>query len=114
VRTVLRGPAWQADFLARPLAARQAAARAMREQSQTQQASLAPEAYADVDPTLAAQWLAQAGASVLVHGHTHRPGSDVLPGGATRHVLSDWDLDGAPARAQVLRWTASGFSRQSL
>jgi len=114
VRQVLRDPAWQADFLARPLPARQAAARAMRAQSQAQQAELAPGAYADVDATLATQWLVDAGANTLVHGHTHRPGSETWPGGYTRHVLSDWDLDSPQAtHAQVLGWTASGFTRHA-
>jgi UDP-2,3-diacylglucosamine hydrolase len=50
----------------------------------------------------------------MVHGHTHRPGSEVLAPGYTRHVLSDWDCDGAPARAQVLRLTRDGFTRIDL
>jgi hypothetical protein len=29
-------------------------------------------------------------------------------------VLSDWDLDGTPCRAQVLRLTRDGFTRVDL
>jgi UDP-2,3-diacylglucosamine hydrolase len=48
----------------------------------------------------------------LVHGHTHRPGSNELAPGYKRHVLSDWDLDDPKApRAQVLRLTRDGFRR---
>ena len=111
MRRVVRSEGWQADFLARPLAERLATARALRAQSQAQHATQAPETYADADPALAAQWLAQAQASVLVHGHTHRPGSAPLPSGPMRHVMSDWDADAAAPRAEVLRWTADGFSR---
>jgi hypothetical protein len=35
----------------------------------------------------------------------------VLAPGYTRHVLSDWDCDAVPQRAQVLRLTRDGFSR---
>ena len=37
--------------------------------------------------------------------------SEVLAPGYTRHVLSDWDCDAAPPRAQVLRLTRDGFTR---
>ena len=47
-----------------------------------------------------------------MHGHTHRPGSEVLGPGFTRHVLTDWDLDRArPGRAEVLRLNRDGLAR---
>ena len=71
--------------------------------------------YADADPTLALQWLNAAAATTLVHGHTHRPGSEQFPEGWQRHVLSDWDMDHAMhGRAEVLRWACTGFSRHPL
>jgi UDP-2,3-diacylglucosamine hydrolase len=65
----------------------------------------------DVDATAAQSWLRDSGAPVLVHGHTHAPASHELAAGAMRHVLSDWDLEGAASRAEVLRWTADGLAR---
>ena len=58
--------------------------------------------------------LAAAGADRLIHGHTHRPGDERLGPGLSRHVLSDWDLDGqhGPARAEVLRLDARGLHRR--
>ena len=56
------------------------------------------------------RWLHACGAAELVHGHTHRPGSNALAPGYKRHVLSDWDLDNAQ-RAEVLRLTRDGFAR---
>jgi UDP-2,3-diacylglucosamine hydrolase len=50
----------------------------------------------------------------MVHGHTHRPGSEALAPGYMRHVLGDWDCDGEPHRAEVLRLTRDGFSRHDL
>ena len=56
--------------------------------------------YADVDTDAARGWLRESEAPVLVHGHTHRPASHALAPGLVRHVLSDWDLDGAGTRAR--------------
>ena len=51
----------------------------------------------------------------MIHGHTHRPGTEEIAPGHWRHVLSDWDLDGAgPERAEVLRWQEDGLVRMSL
>lgn len=110
-RAQVRGPAWQAQFLARPLAERQALARQMRDASSAHQAG---KAWADVDADEAARWLAAAGCTTMLHGHTHRPGVHALPGGGTRHVLGDWDLDATPPRHGVLRWSAAGLRPQPL
>ena len=113
-RHEVRSPAWQAAFLARPLAQRRLAAAQMREQSRLHQARLAPSACFDVDPAAAAQWLLAASAPTLVHGHTHRPGEHALGPGLVRLVLSDWDFDtpGRP-RGDVLRLSAQGLARVS-
>lgn len=111
-RAQVRSLAWQQRFLAQPLAARREVARELRAQSRQRQAAQRPENWADVDGDAAAAWLREANAAELVHGHTHRPGLHALPGGGTRHVLSDWDFDhaGAP-RADVLRVGPDGLSR---
>ena len=108
-RRQVRGPQWLASFLARPLPERLALAREIRQASETRR-QFDGEGNADVDAEAAVSMLAQAQAPTLVHGHTHRPGSEHWHGGFERHVLSDWDLDSA-ARAEVLRLTAAGFSR---
>jgi UDP-2,3-diacylglucosamine hydrolase len=111
-RAEVRAPAWQAALLARPLAERLAMAAQMRAASQAHQQQKDPVTWADADPVLAGQWLAQAGASTLIHGHTHRPATERRAEGWQRLVLSDWDLDhGQADRAEVLRWTPAGFSR---
>ena len=111
-RSEVRQPAWQQSFLARPLAERLQVAQQMREASQEHQRAHAPVTWADVDPELTAAWLNESTCNVMIHGHTHRPGSDCSPEGWSRHVLSDWDLDHAQ-RAEVLRWTAAGFCRMA-
>ena len=108
-RQQVRNPAYQAQFLAQPLEARLAIAAKMRAASRAGRDE--PVTYADVDPALAREWLARAGTDTMIHGHTHRPGTQVLDGW-TRHVLTDWDLDAPGAgRAEVLRWTAAGLER---
>jgi UDP-2,3-diacylglucosamine hydrolase len=109
-RREVRRPTWQQSFLARPLAERLQVAQQMRKASQAHQRAQEPITWADVDPDIAATWLNESKTNVLIHGHTHRPGSDCGPGGWSRHVLSDWDLDHSD-RAEVLRWTAAGFCR---
>jgi len=110
-RAQVRSPAWQRDFLARPLAERLATARAMRERSRAHQAS-GVETQGDLDAEACRALLLQAGAATLIHGHTHRPAAHELGDGLRRVVLSDWDLDdGARPRADVLRLSAAGLQR---
>jgi UDP-2,3-diacylglucosamine hydrolase len=113
-RILVRGEAWQRDFLARPLAERRRIARGYREESQ--QHKMQQGTWVDVDKPAAVEWLQAAGCAEMIHGHTHRPADETLAPGFVRHVLSDWDLDlvdhpGSPPRAEVLRWQASGLMR---
>ena len=112
-RALSRQPAWQRDFMVLPLAERLRQAAAARADSDARRRDQAfdPALWADVDRAAAVAWLHATGSEEMVHGHTHRPGSEELAPGFTRHVLSDWDLDRAPARAEVLRLTRDGLSR---
>ena len=113
-RRVVRDPAWQRDFLARPLIERRAMARALRDESERHKSTQKPGEWVDVDPTAALAALRSTGATTLIHGHTHRPASEEFAPGHRRHVLSDWDLDrDSPARAEVLRWQDGRFMRLS-
>ncbi len=100
-RTMVRGAAWQNQFLAQPLQLRRSQARAMRAQSAALQRPA--HTYADVDGPAARAWLQATASSVLLHGHTHRPADHALAPGLSRSVLSDWELDATPPRAEVLR-----------
>ncbi len=105
-RAQVRDPAWQAAFLKRPLSDREALARQMRDASEHhhQAAGYA----ADVDDSLARQWLEVAGAATMIHGHTHRPADHALGQGLRRIVLSDWEARATPARLQALRVAPDG------
>jgi UDP-2,3-diacylglucosamine hydrolase len=111
-RQQVRSHGWQQTFLAKSLQERQAIARGLRQQSESRKQSGAD--YADVDACAARQWLEQASASTLIHGHTHKPARHDLGDGLQRVVLSDWDAAATPARAEVLRLSALGLERISL
>ena len=111
-RRQVRDAQWQRRFLTLPLAARLDTARGLRTASEARKDGMRAETWADVDEAHAARHLAAAQAHSLIHGHTHRPASaDFALPGVQRHVLSDWELDEAPLRAEVLRLDASGFRR---
>ena len=112
-REQVRTPGWQAGFLARPLSERAAFARGLRASSEARKQDPAMT-WADVDPDAAVAWLRESCADTLVHGHTHRPGRHDLADGLQRLVLSDWDADAEPPRAEVLRLDAGGWRRIAL
>ena len=111
-RLLVRSAQWQADFLAKPLAARQAMARHMRQQSEA--SKQAATTFADADTAMTLRWLDAAQAHTLIHGHTHQPADHVLNDHQRRVVLSDWDTGATPPRAEVLRLTANGLQRIAL
>lgn len=105
-RAQVRTPAWQQAFLAQPLTQRRQIARGLRQQSEERKRS--GIGYADVDAPLARQWLQQAQATELIHGHTHKPADHELGAGLRRRVLSDWDMEARIPRAEVLRLQCTG------
>jgi len=113
-RAQVRDPQWQAGALALPLEERRQVAARIRHASEQRnvRGTMAPE-VADIEGATALAWMRQAQAPVLVHGHTHEPGSGAMAPGYSRHVLSNWDLDGpgASQRGEVLRLTRDGFER---
>ena len=113
-RHQVRSDTWRTSFLAQPLSARERLARQMRDASEANKRRQSVAAWGDVDTAAAVAWMHACGSRDMIHGHTHRPGSEVIAPGYTRHVLSDWDCDAMPHRAQVLRLTRDGFARVDL
>ncbi len=100
-RTRIRHPAFVTEFLAQPAEQRIAIARGFQDGSRTATAAKTA-AMMDVDTAAANAALIDAGASLLLHGHTHRPGVHRLPAGR-RVVLGPWhDSESA------LIWPATG------
>lgn len=117
-RAQTRDPAWQARFLAQPLAARLAFAEQARQASMARQKDMIAgdratfETVTDVTPATVEATLARYGVATLVHGHTHRPAIHELQAGGhgcRRIVLGDWYEQGS-----VLRVTADGMALASL
>lgn len=89
VRALFRSPEWQKDVLAQPLAARRELARNLRAQSQMTNANKA-ENIMDVTTAEVDRVVNEAGATRLIHGHTHRPGRHTHAWGH-RYVLGAWE-----------------------
>jgi UDP-2,3-diacylglucosamine hydrolase len=103
-RRQVREPAYQAAFLAQPLAARRAFIEQLRQKSEAAKREKAAEIM-DVNAEAVAQTLRQHDYPVLIHGHTHRPAHhrlEVDGHACERWVLADWH-DSAP----YLAWTGS-------
>ena len=111
LRAQLRDPQWQREFLAKPLAERRKIAAGLRELSATE---IAAKSYdiMDVNQRTVEQTMRDFEVSLLLHGHTHRPAVhrfalDGKP--AARIVLGAWH-----DAATIVRWSASGFSLDTL
>jgi len=103
IRVQTRNPAWQAQMLGQPLAARLAFAAQARAASQARQgemkASGTMETITDVAPATVDAFFEQHGVDTMIHGHTHRPAIHALDGGRRRIVLGDWYEQGSVLRA---------------
>lgn len=105
-RAQVRDPAWQAQFLSMPLAQRKAIIAGLREGSREAHSGKSYEIM-DVTPAAIADLHASLDASVIIHGHTHRPALHDVDG-KLRYVLPDWELDDAPVRGGWIALHADG------
>lgn len=99
LRTMFRSPAWQGHVLASSLDERRALAASLRAKSIAANENKAANIM-DVTPDSVQQALDEAEASLMVHGHTHRPGIHDLGNGRRRIVLGDWDPCGWKLRLE--------------
>jgi UDP-2,3-diacylglucosamine hydrolase len=111
LRGTLRNPAWQRDFLAKPLAERRKIAAELRQLSA---AEVAAKSYdiMDVNQTTVEAVMREHGVSLLLHGHTHRP------------AIHQFTVDGRPAvrivlgawyeQASIVRWDDGGYRLETL
>lgn len=115
-RAQVRQVEWQERFLAQGLTQRLAMAAQMRDVSKASQGERRDMGlpFADPDADLCLRLLREADADTLIHGHTHRPGRFELGAGRAREVLSDWDAERQPVRAECLLLTPNGIERQPL
>lgn len=111
-RTQVRSAAWQAAFLAQPLAARLAFAEQARQQSRENKAMQAAEIM-DVNAHAVADCIRSHGyPQVLLHGHTHRPAVHALE--VDGHVCQRWVLGDWHHSAVVARISAQAITPVTL
>ena len=95
-RKTSRDPQWQKDFLSKSLIERNEIARELRDISK-QATGQKKEDIMDVTPEEVFKTMEESSVNLLIHGHTHRPGShDIKINNqpAKRIVLGDWDKYG--------------------
>jgi UDP-2,3-diacylglucosamine hydrolase len=92
---MVRNPSWQSGFLARSIPERLTLAAQARGESMAANQNKSSEIM-DVNADAVAAAIRAASVSMVVHGHTHRPGRNVLSvdgNRCERWVLPDWDCD---------------------
>ncbi|HKJ09627.1 MAG TPA: UDP-2,3-diacylglucosamine diphosphatase [Gammaproteobacteria bacterium] len=110
-RRLVRDPAWQRQFLAKPLEERRHMAAGLRETSRQRTAHKTVDIM-DVNHEAVLSALREHHVRRLIHGHTHRPATHELTvdgAPATRIVLGDWYEQGS-----VLWCDPTGCRLQSL
>lgn len=115
-RSQVRNPAWQAQFLAQPLALRKQIIAGVRMKSEEAKSEKAA-AIMDVNAASVAALLQEHGFPLLIHGHTHRPAehrTNVDSHACERWVLADWRDENGEAKGEVLVWADGKLSRQPL
>lgn len=110
-RAEVRTTQWKRNFLAKPLAQRDAIARAIRQDSENRKQA---NGYTDVNATAVQALLDSLGAEVLIHGHTHEGSTHALGASRQRVVLSDWCATATPPRLEVLRLQAASTDSTSI
>ncbi|MBI3777900.1 MAG: UDP-2,3-diacylglucosamine diphosphatase [Gammaproteobacteria bacterium] len=105
-RAQVRNPAWQKEFLGKPVAERERIVRDFREISKNSTASKKPEIM-DVNQKAVESVMREHGVQRLIHGHTHRPQEHLftLDGRpARRMVLGDWYEQGSVLQVDAQSW----------
>jgi UDP-2,3-diacylglucosamine hydrolase len=111
-RAQVRQAEWQQTFLAKPLAQRKAIINELRQGSREAQRSKSYEIM-DVNTGAIASLFDASGASIMIHGHTHRPARhEDRNNGELRYVLPDWDCDGPQPRGGWIEIDADGAIRR--
>jgi UDP-2,3-diacylglucosamine hydrolase len=112
LRSELRDPAWQREFLGKSLAERRQIASDLRQLSATEIAMKSSDIM-DVNQGAVEHTLREHGVDLLIHGHTHRPGIHRFAldeeRTATRVVLGAWY-----EQATIARWDERGLRLETL
>jgi len=110
-RTQVRSPAWQREFLARPVCERLEIVASLRDRSQIAIAGKTGMIM-DVNQNAVQRIMRKEHVSRLIHGHTHRPAQhqfEIDDEPATRRVLGEWKdsaviLVCTPTQCELVHW----------
>ena len=107
-RRLARTDEWQENFLAKSLDTRRAEVAELRRQS-TEAVRQKSAEIMDANALAVRHTLAASGCHIMIHGHTHRPGHEIVDAntGSERWVLSDWDV----GRGDALEIKAANIQR---
>jgi len=94
LRTMLRNPEWQQEFLSKPLSEREMMAKSLREKS-AEETQKKDDSIMDVNSNAVKDAFNKNEINLLIHGHTHRPDIHYMDNGMTRVVLGDWYKSGS-------------------
>lgn len=97
-RKMVRGIAWQNEFLAKPVSERMQIATGLREQSKAAMQHKSMDIM-DVNHQTVIESFAEFGVDTMIHGHTHQPAVHQYDTNQTRYVLGDWN-----PRPSFLSW----------
>ena len=112
-RKMVLSAQWKEIFLKKDISNRLLIASQMRKES-TYAKSKKRQEIMDVDVSEVEKQLDCANASIIIHGHTHRPGSYELPSGRKRIVLPDWRIFKNKLSGGGLLIESSGICQLSL
>jgi UDP-2,3-diacylglucosamine hydrolase len=101
-RKVVRNPQWQTECLTKPLSERQAIANNIRSKSAIDKGDK-PAAWMDAKEDAVWAMSEAAKATVMIHGHTHRPALHTHRQGEqqlNRYVMPDWSAARGEAKPQ--------------
>ena len=112
-RKMVLSAQWKKIFLKKDISNRLLIASQMRKES-TYAKSRKRQEIMDVNVSEVEKQLDDANASIIIHGHTHRPGSYELPSGRKRIVLPDWRIFKNKLSGGGLLLESSGICQLSL
>ena len=112
-RKMVLSAQWKEIFLKKDISNRLLIASQMRKES-TYAKSRKRQEIMDVNVSEVEKQLDYANANIIIHGHTHRPGSYELPSGRKRLVLPDWRIFKNKLSGGGLLLESSGICQLSL
>ena len=90
MKILLRSEKWQKEFLNQSLETRRGIGRKIRTESEASTATKA-ESIMDVSTSAIEEIKRRKGVTVVIHGHTHRPGIESHDDGFIRITLGPWE-----------------------